>query len=193
MVNMKREINQKYLKYSRYVSPCLIMGIFVLIVFISCPNASANTPGSEKPAIITFELTDFGENEIIRATIMKKGEYGRDGQVRQYQNTDFIRELNEIRYNPCNDNSCYVSSTPTAGGTYGRDELILEVTMQNPEVDVASCYSNPVCERIKGGVITKSGMIDGIFHTDRRYVISIGSLRDGFGERFEVYEKQAVI
>ena len=190
---MKREHNQKPSKYPRFLSPYLIMALFNLIVFMSCQGVAAENYGTEKPALITFELTDLGENEIIRATIMKKGEYGRDGQVRQYQNTDFIRELNEIRYNPCNDNSCYVSSTPTAGGTYGRDELILEVTMQNPEVDVTSCYSNPVCERIKGGVITKSGMIDGIFYTDRRYVISIGSLRDGFGERFEVYEKQTVI
>jgi len=33
-------------------------------------------------------------------------------------------------------------------------------------------------------------MINGIFYTGRRYVVSIGSLRDGFGERFDIYEKQ---
>ncbi|HWQ66968.1 MAG TPA: hypothetical protein VN372_08870 [Methanospirillum sp.] len=143
---------------------------------------------SPDPAVITFKLVDTGENTILRASLMKEGEYSKNGQTRQDQQIQFVRETNEIIWNPCNDNSCSVTSLPTAGGTTGRDELILNVIMQNPSVDLSLCHGDTTCERLRGGIVTKSGMVDGFFYTGKTYTISIAGLQPGINQAFPVTE-----
>jgi hypothetical protein len=137
---------------------------------------------------VIFLLTDYGDSSIQYVSLMKSGENSKDGMTRQTQNMKFIRESDAVIWTPCNENACMVASSPTAGGTGGRDELILSLTLQNPHVDVRSCYGDPTCERLKGGTSKKSGMIDGIFYTGRMYEISIASLQPGIRETFEVTE-----
>ena len=151
-------------------------------------GVSAAEYSSDIPGAITFQLKDFGDATLLHVSLMKEGESYKNGMVRQIQNFEFIRYTHEIRYTPCNDNSCMVFSVPSAGGTTGRDQLILEVTFENPAVDVSSCLGDPTCERLRGGTFTKSGMLDGIFKTGKTYTVSLGSLKAGIGEAFNVTE-----
>lgn len=140
------------------------------------------------PQTITLKLGDTGLNNIERVSLMKAGEYYKDGRANQNENIEFNRNTQEITWNPCNDNACSYISLPTAGGNSGRDELVLEVFATDPSIDVSSCHDDPTCERLLGGTLTKSGMLDGIFYTGRTYEVSIGSLKPGIGETFQVKE-----
>lgn len=164
----------------------LIFGLISLFLLSSGVYAEIMAP--EEPVTISFQLTDFGDNDILRVSLMKEGENFKDGMARQYQNTEFNRESNTLVWTPCNDNACTMASTPTAGGNSGRDQLILEVTFVNPSVDISSCHSDTVCERLRGGTTVKSGMIEGYFKTGKTYSVSLNSLKAGIGESFTVYE-----
>lgn len=177
--------------------PCIQSGkfstrlIFLIMCISSClmvwTGVLAETnDGEQNPQVITFQLTDFGDDDILRVSLMKEGESSKNGMVRQVQNIQLNRETNSIEWNPCNDNACMVASLPTAGGTTGRDQLILELTFQNPAVDTSSCHGNPTCERLKGGTYTKSGMLDGMFYTGKVYAVSVQSLKAGIGEAFTI-------
>lgn len=167
----------------------------IFILFLICgsiytliPANMGDRPDQVNPEVITFKLNDIGNYNILRASLMKNGESYKDGLVRQEQNIVFNRDNNEIIWTPCNDNSCAVPSNPTAGGTTGADQLILTVTLENPPLDVSSCYGDPTCEKLKGKTIVKSGMINGYYKTGKKYALSIGSLEPGFRETFQVEE-----
>ncbi|MDD1730375.1 MAG: hypothetical protein LUQ50_15075 [Methanospirillum sp.] len=137
---------------------------------------------------VILKLIDTGGKTIDHTSLMKSGENYKDGQSRQVQNTWFNHETHELIWTPCNDNPCSYISLPTAGGKTGRDELILELKVSDPTVDVSSCYSDPTCERLKGGTSTVSGILEGIFYTGRTYEVSINSLKPGIREAFQVTE-----
>lgn len=156
------------------------------VAFVSVIPVLADEVQQEENTQITFRLTDLGDSPILRVALMKEGESSKNGMVRQLQNIAYNSETSEISWSPCNDNSCAYSSTSTSGGNSGRDQLILEITFQNPAVDVSSCHGDPTCERLKGGVYTKSGMLNGIFYTGKTYLVSVDSLQAGIGEAFEI-------
>lgn len=162
-------------------------GLFLCFTLVSNP-VYADQSESEGPAVITFQLTGYGDSEILRLSLMKEGESYKDGMARQYQNIVFNRETSTIEWNPCDDNACTFGSTRVSGGNTGRDQLILEVTLQDPFVDISSCYGDPVCERLRGGTTVKSGMLEGFFKTGNQYKIVLDSLKAGFGEAFLVTE-----
>ena len=168
----------------------LLLGIFSLgIVFLfGMVIADADTT---EDSYITFKMTDTGDDDILRVSLMKEGESSKYGMARQEQNIEFLKESGEIRWNPCNDNACMIFSSPTAGGKTGRDQLILTITLSNPRVDLRSCLGDPTCERLKGGIYTKSGMLDGILYTGKTYIVSVSSLKAGIGEAFEMQEMPA--
>ncbi|PKP54312.1 MAG: hypothetical protein CVT90_01900 [Candidatus Altiarchaeales archaeon HGW-Altiarchaeales-3] len=142
--------------------------------------------------MITFALTDIGDYSTInRVSLMRTGEYSKDGRVHQYQNISFNRNTHELTWTPCNNNDCSYASFPTSGGNNGRDELILEIFLDNPTIDTSSCYGNPTCEHLKGGSSTKSGVLNGIFKTGKNYEISVGSLKAGIGQQFTVTESMS--
>lgn len=177
--NMKRVLCQSI----------LLFGILSLGIVFLCGIVSADADDADN-SCITFQLTDTGDDDILRISLMKEGESSKNGMARQEQNVEFIRERNEIRWNPCNDNACMIVSSKTAGGKTGRDQLILTITFSNPKVDVRSCSDDPTCERLKGGTYTKSGMLDGILYTGKTYAVSVSSLKAGIGEAFEMQEMQ---
>jgi hypothetical protein len=189
MNNQARYQNNQNLlfSFSLRISLILFIGICALFMF-AC--AGADQPESQIPGVITFQLTGSGDDTILWVSLMKEGDSSKNGMVRQDQNIEFNRESSEIQWNPCNDNSCMIFSSPTAGGTTGRDQLILEITLANPAVDVSSCSGDPTCERLKGRTFTKSGMLDGIFYTGKTYTVALDSLQAGFGEAFKVTEVQ---
>ena len=163
----------------------IICGFFLIVT----PVISGETlPDQTEPALINFRLVDTEQYSIDHVSLMKAGEYNKDGQSHQYQNIEFSKESGELHWNPCNDNSCSIVSQPTSGGTTGRDELILEVFEINPSVNVDSCYGDTTCERLKGRTRTISGMIEGFFKTGKTYEISIASLKPGIRESFLVTE-----
>ncbi|ABD40088.1 hypothetical protein Mhun_0318 [Methanospirillum hungatei JF-1] len=168
----------------------LLLGMFLLSIVFLCGTVTADTHDADN-SVITFHLTDLGDDDILRVSLMKEGESSKNGMVRQEQNIEFIRDRNEIRWNPCNDNECMIFSSKTAGGKTGRDQLILTITFSNPKVDVTSCSGDPTCERLKGGTYTKSGMLDGILYTGKTYAVSASSLKAGVGEAFEMQEMPA--
>jgi len=144
--------------------------------------------GVSAPQITVFKLTDTGEKNIERASLMKYGENYKDGNSRQLLTTQYNRYTQELIWTPCNDNACTYISLPTAGGTTGRDELVLEVVLSDPSVDLSSCYNDPTCERLRGGTSTISGMVDGFFKTGKMYEISVDSLKPGIKETYQVTE-----
>lgn len=163
--------------------------LFSLCIVFLVGIVSADIESTDDSSI-TFQLTDIGDDDILRVSLMKEGESSKNGMTRQEQDIEFIRESNEIRWNPCNDNACMIFSSKSAGGKTGRDQLILTITYSNPKVDVTSCFGDPTCERLKGGTYTKSGMLDGILHTGKTYTVSLSSLKAGIGEAFEMQEIQ---
>lgn len=147
---------------------------------------NSNIPGS---GTINLKLVDVSDYSTInRVSLMRTGEYSRDGRVHQYQNISYNRNTNEIIWTPCNNNDCSYASFPTSGGNNGRDELILEIILDNPTIDTRSCYGNPVCEHLKGGTSTKSGLLNGILKTGNSYEISVNSLKSGIGQQFMITE-----
>ena len=178
-INKKREFCQSI----------LLLGLFSLCIVFLSGIVSADADEIDN-SLITFHLTDTGDDTILRVSLMKEGESFKNGMARQEQDIEFIRERNEIRWNPCNDNACMVFSSKSAGGKTGRDQLILTITYSNPKVDVTSCSGDPTCERLKGGTYTKSGMLDGILYTGKTYAVSVSSLKAGIGEAFEMQETQ---
>jgi len=156
--------------------------------FLFSGTGIADSNSNERAGAIAFHLTDVGNDEILRVSLMKEGESSKNGMVRQEQAITFNRERNEISWIPCNGNACMIFSSPAAGGNTGRDQLILTITLKNPSVDVSSCHGDTTCERLKGAVYTKSGMIDGILYTGKTYTVSGGSLNAGTGESFHISE-----
>jgi len=138
--------------------------------------------------VITFRLNDIGDYNIQHVSLFKNGESYKDGYLRQAQNIEYNRDTKELIWTPCNDNACTVPSNPTAGGTTGRDELILTVTLEDPLVNVDSCWGDTTCEKLKGKTITTSGMINGYLKTGKTYDLSIGSLEPGFRQTFQIAE-----
>jgi hypothetical protein len=179
-----------FTKIKRRLYQSLLLGLFLFCVVFLCAVVNADTHGTDN-SYITFHLTDLGDENILHVSLMKEGESSKDGMVRQEQNIEFIRDRNEIRWNPCNDNACTIFSSKTAGGKTGRDQLILTITFSNPKVDVTSCSGDPTCERLKGGTYTKSGMLDGILYTGKTYAVSVSSLKAGIGGAFEMQEMSA--
>lgn len=171
--------------HQRWTGILLVLGC--LLLFFPGVNGESSSVQNE-PAVITLKLVDTEQYAIDRVYLMKAGEVYKDGQSRQYQNTEFSRESEEITWNPCNDISCSVVSLPTSGGKTGRDELILELFVTNPAIDVDSCYSDTTCERLKGGTCTISGMLEGFFKTGKTYEISVANLKPGIGESYPVRE-----
>lgn len=167
-----------------------IMNIIYLLIcgtiLISIIGVYGDHSETAAPQMITFKLVDDEGKNIERVSLSKAGEYYKDGRAHQAENITFNTDTQEILWNPCNDNACSYISLPTAGGNSGRDELNLEIFAQDPSVDVSSCHNNPTCERLQGGTLTKSGVLDGIFYTGRTYEVSIGSLKPGIGESFSV-------
>ncbi|NLV27801.1 MAG: hypothetical protein GXY48_11675 [Methanomicrobiales archaeon] len=172
--------NRRLLVKIRHIS--IIIGILILV--FCQPVMASDMSTSIEPATISFLLTDYGEKDILRVSLMKEGESNKNGMSRQYQNIRFDRESGIVEWTPCNDNSCTITSTKTAGGKTGRDQLILEVTFANPSIDVSSCYGVPTCERLRGGTTVKSGMLEGFFKTGMTYSISLDSLKSGIGEAY---------
>ncbi|WP_181391208.1 hypothetical protein ACKUB1_00155 [Methanospirillum stamsii] len=170
-------------KYQFIIVLCLSSS-FLLFSFATAETALA----ADEPAVIRFVLTDYGDKDILRVNLMKEGESSKNGMVRQNQNIKFDRETDTLVWTPCNDNSCTVPSTSTAGGNSGRDQLILEVTFANPSVDIESCHSDTTCERLKGATTVKSGMLEGYFKTGRTYSVSLDSLIPGIGEAYSIVE-----
>jgi hypothetical protein len=162
----------------------LILSVVCILVNISGVMAD-NPIGSN---VITFRLNDIGDYDIQHVSLFKNGESYKDGFLRQAQNIEYNRDAKELIWTPCNDNFCTVPSNPTAGGTTGRDELILTVTLDDPLVNVDSCWGDTTCEKLKGKTITTSGMINGYFKTGKIYDLSIGSLEPGFRQVFQVRE-----
>jgi hypothetical protein len=164
-----------------------ILGILIitgLVAFI--PGVMADNPiGSN---VITFRLNDIGNYDLQHVSLMKNGESYKDGYGRQIQTIEYNRYLKELIWTPCNNNACTVPSNPTAGGTTGRDELILTLTLEDHSINVDSCWGDPTCEKLKGKTVTISGMINGYFKTGKIYDISIGSLEPGFRQAFDVSE-----
>lgn len=145
-------------------------------------------PGTPVPQVVIFKLTDTGGKNIDHVSLMKFGENYKDGNSRQVLTTQFNRDRQELVWIPCNDNACTYISLPTAGGTTGRDELVLEVALSDPSIDLTTCYADPTCERLRGGTSTVSGMIDGMFKTGKVYEISIDSLKPGIKQTYDVKE-----
>ncbi|HOJ97042.1 MAG TPA: hypothetical protein PK024_09440 [Methanospirillum sp.] len=169
----------------RRIFLCALISSCFFLIF--CTGfADKNT--DDRDGAITFHLTDIGNDEILKVSLMKEGESSKNGMVRQEQAITFLQERNDIIWSPCNGNSCMFFSSSTAGGKTGRDQLILTITMRNRSVDVSSCHGDSTCERLKGAIYTKSGMIDGILYTGRTYTVSVGSLRAGIGESFTISE-----
>lgn len=141
------------------------------------------------PGIVQFTLTNLPEgSEVLRTSLMKVGSNSKDGRAHQILNTSFIRSMNTILWTPCDENSCSYASFPTSGGNNGPDELILEIILKNAGIDTQSCYGDTTCERLKGAISTKSGILDGIFKTGRSYEISVSSQGSGIGKTFKVNE-----
>ena len=172
---------------------CLINLIVMVLIFLPvcvqgvCGGSVADSAAS---GTIQFTLVDLPENtDVYRVSLKKTGSYYKDGRVSQLQNISFIRSSNGIIWNPCNDNSCSYASFPTSGGNSGPDELILEITLINSAIDVGSCHGDTTCERLKGAISSKSGILDGIFKTGRAYEISVASLQPGIGQQYRVSER----
>ena len=149
-------------------------------------GVSGDQPIVPQQGLITFQLVDIGELKVERVSLMKAGEYTKDGRAHQIQNITFNKDTCQIIWNPCNDNDCSYASFPTSGGNNGRDELILDIMVSNAGIDTSSCYGDPTCERLKGGTSTKSGMLDGVFKTGKRYNIHLSSLNPGIGQTFTI-------
>ena len=172
----------------RKISAVLLFCTFIL--YSASGVSGDEISETAHPGIITFTLTDLGDTAITSVSLMKAGEYFKDGRTNQDQNLSFNRNTNEISWNPCNDNDCSYASFPTSGGNNGRDELILKISLIDPTVDVSSCRADPTCERLRGATSTKSGMLDGIFKTGRSYELSVASLKAGIGQQYVVTEKE---
>ena len=168
-----------------YISALLIL---CGVILSGIPGVLGDETIMPQQGLITFQFEDIGDNTINRVSLMKTGEYTKDGRAHQTQNITFNRDTNRIIWNPCNDNDCSYASFPTSGGNNGRDELILEVMLSDSEIDLSSCYGDPTCERLKGGTSTKSGMIDGVFKTGKMYRVYLSSLKPGIGQTFTVTE-----
>lgn len=158
------------------------------IILSGITGVSAAVIDDAQPGLIIFQLVDDNNQKIERVSLMKAGEFSKDGRTHQIQNTSFNQENSQVSWNPCNDNECSYASFPTSGGNNGRDELILEITMSDIAIDTSSCYGDPTCERLKGGTSTKSGIINGIFKTGKVYQVFLSSLKPGVGETFTVSE-----
>jgi hypothetical protein len=165
--------------------------IFCLLMIFFIPAVSGeNKYADSLPGIVQFALTDLPEKtDILKVTLMKAGSDSKDGRVRQIQNATFVRDSGRILWNPCNDNTCSYSSFPTSDGNNGPGELLLELSLINPGIDTGSCYGDQTCERLKGAISTKSGLIDGVFKTGKLYGISVSSLQPGIGGQFQVRER----
>lgn len=163
--------------------------VLCAIIICSCnPVCGDSLTGSNQPGIIRFHLLYDTDTIIEQVSLMKSGEYTKDGRSHQYQNATYLRDSHIILWNPCNDYDCMYSSFPTSGGNSGRDELLLTITSRNPGVDTTSCYGDETCKRLKGAVTTMSGVLNGVFHTGRTYEVYMSSLKPGIGEAFSVRE-----
>lgn len=168
------------------INRILLYAFISSCIFLFTGTGFADSSSGEHDGAITFHLSDIGNDEILRVSLMKEGESSKNGMVRQEQAITFNRERNEISWKPCNGNACMIFSSPAAGGKTGRDQLILTITLKNSSVDVSSCHGDITCERLKGAVYTKSGMIDGILYTGKTYTVSVKSLKAGIGESFRI-------
>jgi hypothetical protein len=168
-----------------------IIGIFVIICFTSAQVIGDSNADIQTKGTIILNFVDVHEKySIERVSLMKKGEYYKDGRVPQYQDISFNRINNQVIWNPCNDNECTCYSFPSSGGNNGRDQLVLEFFLINHNVDTSSCSGNPTCKRLRGGTRTISGLINGIFSTGKTYDISVSGIQPGVGESFKVSESR---
>ncbi|WP_319580418.1 hypothetical protein [uncultured Methanospirillum sp.] len=172
-------------KITRITFLLTIIGCIIFQITGVYGDEQAETP---IPQVVIFKLTDTDGKNIDHVSLMKLGENYKDGNSRQVLSTQFIRDAQELVWTPCNENSCTYISLPTSGGTTGRDELVLEVVLSDPSIDLTTCYADPTCERLRGGTSTISGMVDGMFKTGKQYEISINSLKPGIKEGYIVSE-----
>jgi hypothetical protein len=171
----------------------LLPGIIPLMLCIICmcpihPVWGDSITGDSPQGIIRFHLIHQDDANIEQVSLMKSGEFTRDGRAHQLENVTYLRDSEIILWNPCNEYDCVYSSFPTSGGNSGRDELILTITTRNPGVDTSSCFGDETCKRLKGEVNTISGVLNGSFHTGRDYEVYLSSLKPGVGESFTVRE-----
>jgi hypothetical protein len=108
-----------------------ILPVILLCVWFFTSFVSANASELDNSPLITFRLTNTGDDDILYVSLQKEGESSKNGMVRQEQSIEFNRERNEIIWDPCNDHACTVVSSSTAGGKTGRDQLILTITFRN--------------------------------------------------------------
>ena len=169
-----------------------ILFLFIGVIISLTPGVFGEVyPNIPDSGTIKFTLTDIGDSsKISRVALMKMGDYTREGRLHQYENISFNKNTSEILWTPCNNNDCSYASFPTAGGNNGPAELILELHMINPAVDIRSCYGDPTCEHLRGGTSTKSGMLVGVYKTGKAYDISVSSLKSGIGQQYLVSEKK---
>ncbi len=165
-----------------------LLTIIGCITFLITGAYGDDQTKTSTPQVVIFKLIDTDGKNIDHVSLMKVGENYKDGNSRQVLSTQFIRDTQELVWTPCNDNSCTYISLPTSGGTTGRDELVLEVALSDPSIDLTTCYADPTCERLRGGTSTMSGMVDGMFKTGKQYEISISSLKPGVKEGYAVSE-----
>lgn len=167
-----------------------IMHLMVCILFMCTihPVWGESITGDSPQGIIRFHLIHQDDYTIEQVSLMKSGEFTRDGRAHQLENVTYLRDSEIILWNPCNEYDCVYSSFPTSGGNSGRDELILTITTRNPGMDTSSCYGDETCKRLKGEFNTISGILNGAFHTGRAYEVYLSSLKPGVGESFTVRE-----
>ncbi|PWR73891.1 hypothetical protein [Methanospirillum lacunae] len=176
---------------NRLTRACALILIIAGCLLCLVSAAYGDEQQTPLPQVVVFKLTDTGGKNIDHVSLMKFGENYKDGNSRQVLTTQFDRDRQELVWIPCNDNACTYISLPTAGGTTGRDELVLEVALSDPSIDLTTCYADPTCERLRGGTSTVSGMLDGMFKTGKVYEISIDSVKPGIKQTYDVQEVTA--